>query len=141
MSYTHLTNTEIIFIEEYFLIGLKGREIAKRLQRGHESVYRIIRQLKTGKTAVEIYLAYVNNKRNYGRKVIELPQDEIDYINEKISEDWTPDVIIGRREKPISCSVKTLYRQFEKGIFNKEKLSMKGKRKSNGHQKKRKTSL
>lgn len=137
MSYTHLTKTEIIFIEEYFLIGLKGREIAKRLQRGHEAVYRIIRKLKAGKTAVEIYLAYVQNKRNCGRKAIVLPQDEIDYINEKLADDWTPDVIIGRKEKPISCSMKTLYRQFEQGIFNQDKLPMKGKRKPNGHQEKR----
>lgn len=137
MSYTHLTKTEIIFIEEYFTLGLKGRTIAKRLQRGHEAVYRIIRQLKAGKTAIEIYQEYVENKQNCGRKAIVLPQDEIDYINEKLADDWTPDVIIGRKEKTISCSMKTLYRQFEKGIFDKDKLPMKGKRKPNGHQEKR----
>lgn len=137
MSYTHLTKTELIFIEEYHAIGLKGRHIAKKLGRGHETIYRIIRQLKQGQTAIEIYLKYKQNKPNCGRKPIELPQEEINYINEKLSEDWTPDVIIGRKERHISCSMKTLYRLFKKGIFNEEKLPMKGKRKPNGHQEKR----
>lgn len=54
MSYTHLTKTELIFIEEYHAFGLSGRKIAKKLKRGHESVYRIIRQLKKGLTAIDI---------------------------------------------------------------------------------------
>jgi len=137
MSYTHLTKTELIFIEEYHTIGIKGRQIAKKLQRGHEAIYRIIRKLKAGKTAIKIYLEYKNNKQKCGRKPIELPKDQIKYINEKLAADWTPDVIIGRNEKPISCSMKTLYRQFEKGILDTDKLPMKGKRKPNGHQEKR----
>lgn len=137
MSYTHLTKTELIFIEEYFAIGLKGRQIASKLKRGHEAIYRVIRELKEGKTAIEVYLQYKKNKQKCGRKPIQLPQDEIDYINEKVADGWTPDVIIGRKEKSISCSMKTLYRLFERGVFSQEKLPMKGKRKPNGHQEKR----
>src|SRR5690625_3106468 len=136
MSYTHLTKTELIFIEKYFEVGLKGRQIAEKLQRGHESIYRVIRQLKEGKTVIEIYRQYKKNKQKCGRKPIQLPQGEINYINKKLDEDWNPDVIIGRKEEPISCSTKTLYRMFKKGIFNQEKLPMKGKRKPNGHQEK-----
>src|SRR5690625_1412842 len=99
MSYTHLTKRELIFIEEYNEIGLKGRQIASKLERGHEAVYRIIRQLKEGKTAIEIYLQYKKNKQRCGRKPIQLPLDEIDYINKEVEDDWTPDVIIGRKEK------------------------------------------
>src|SRR5690625_1677661 len=137
MSYTHLTKTELIFIEKYFEVGLKGRQIAEKLQRGHESIYRVIRQLKEGKTVIEIYRQYKKNKQKCGSKPIQLPQGEINYINKKLDEDWNPDVIIGRKEEPISCSTKTLYRMFKKGIFNQEKLPMKGKRKPNGHQEKR----
>src|SRR5699024_2824932 len=137
MSYTHLTKTELIFIENYHAIGMKGRQIAKKLRRGHEAIYRVLRQLKVGKTAIEIYSQYKKNKQNCGRKPIQLTQDEIDYINDKVNEDWTPDVIIGRKERPISCGMKTLYRMFEKGIFCQEKLTMKGKRKPNGHKEKR----
>ncbi len=31
MSYTHLTKTELIFIEEYHLFGLSGHQIADKL--------------------------------------------------------------------------------------------------------------
>src|SRR5690625_4707998 len=109
MSYTHLTKTELIFIEEYYTIGFKGRQIAEKLQRGHESIYRVIRQLKEGKTAIDIYHQYKKNKQKCERKPIQLPQEEIDHINEKLEQGWTPDVIIRRKEKHIYCSMKTLY--------------------------------
>ena len=46
---------------------------------------------------------------------------------------WTPDVIVGRDEFSISCSVRTLYRRFKNGEFDQNKLPMQGKRKPNGH--------
>lgn len=137
MSYTHLTKTELIFIKKYHAIGMKGRQIAENLRRGHEAIYRVIRQLKAGKTAIEIYIQYKKNKQECGRKPIHLPQDEIDYVNDKVDEGWTPDVIVGRKEKSISCDMRTLYRMFEKGVFCQRKLPMKGKRKPNGHKEKR----
>ena len=48
MSYTHLTKTELVSIEEYHEIGLTGRKIAKKLTRVHETIYCVIRQLKKG---------------------------------------------------------------------------------------------
>ncbi|HFM7323704.1 TPA: IS30-like element IS6770 family transposase, partial [Enterococcus faecium] len=47
------------------------------------------------------------------------------------------DVIIGRKERSVSCGMRTLYRLFSKGIFDIDTLPMKGKRKPNGHQEKR----
>lgn len=45
-----------------------------------------------------------------------------------------PDVIIGRAEKDIGCSMRTLYRRFkESSLFDVTTLPMKGKRKPNGH--------
>src|SRR5690625_5037171 len=99
MSYTHLTKTELIFIEEYFSIGYKGHKIATKLGRGPETVYRIIRKIKQGKTAIEIYSEYKQNKHKCGRNTIELPQDEIDYINEKQIENRKKDIIKGMKEK------------------------------------------
>lgn len=137
MSYTHLTKTELIFIEEYHLFGLSGHQIADKLKRGHESIYRIIRQLKKGFTAIEIYLQYQVNKARCGRKKIDLPPSEVTYIKKKVREGWTPDIIIGRNEKPICCSMRTLYRKFKDGEFDQNDLPMQGKRKPNGHQEKR----
>ena len=76
MSYTHLTKTELVFIEEYHHFGLSGRKIAKKLERGHEAIYRVIRRLKQGLTAVDVYRQYKQNKSNCGRKRIEIPPDE-----------------------------------------------------------------
>src|SRR5690625_1461872 len=137
MSYTHLTKTELVFIEEYHEFGLSGRKIAKKLKRGPESIHRVIRQLKKGLTAIEVHRQYKANKAKCGRKKIQLTSDEKDYINEKVRDGWTPDVIIGRNERPISCSMRTLYRKFESGEFNVNTLPMQGKRKPNGHQEKR----
>lgn len=137
MPYTHLTKTELVFIEEYHNIGLSGRKIAKNLKRGHEAIYRVIRQLKEGFTAIDIYQKYKTNKSKCGRKKIRLTDDEIAYINKRVNDGWTPDVIIGRNEKPVPCSMRTLYRKFKSGIFDVKKLPMQGKRKPNGHQEKR----
>jgi len=137
MSYTHLTKTELIFIEEYHKFNLSGREIAEKLKRGHEAVYRVIRKLKKGWTAIDVYRQYKKNKARCGRKKIQLSSSEKNYINEKVLDGWTPDVIIGRKEKPISCSMRTLYRKFESGEFDSKALPMQGKRKPNGHQEKR----
>ena len=121
MSYAHLTRTDLVFIVEYHSLGHTGRKIAENLKRGHETIYRVIRQLHDGFTALDIYLTYKENKLNCGRTNIELPSSEIDYINEKTRQDWTPDVIIDRNEKPISYSISTLYRLFKSGLFNQEK--------------------
>lgn len=42
-------------------------------------------------------------------------------------------MIIGRGEKKIDCSMRTLYRQFKPKLFDATTLPLKGKRKSNGH--------
>ena len=66
-----------------------------------------------------------------------LPIEEKEYIKDMADKGWTPDVIIGRADQPISCSVSTLYRRFKQGEFNVLHLPMKGKRKANGYQERR----
>ena len=63
--------------------------------------------------------------------------EEKEYIKEKNKQDWTLDVMIGRGEFSISCSVRTLYRHFKNGEFDQNKLPMQGKRKTNGLQERR----
>lgn len=46
-------------------------------------------------------------------------------------------MIVGRAAFPISCSARTIYRIFKKGLFDPSYLPMKGKRKPNGHQERR----
>jgi|SRR5690625_3026895 len=83
MSYTHLTKTELVFIEEYHEIGLTGRKIAKKLTRSHEAIYRVISQLKKGLSAIDIYRQYKINKSNCGRKRITLPPKEKSIYQQK----------------------------------------------------------
>ena len=46
---------------------------------------------------------------------------------------WTPDVMIGRGEKDLGCSMSTLYRRFKDSpLFEVTTLPMQGKRKPNG---------
>lgn len=50
---------------------------------------------------------------------------------------WSPAVIIGRDEHLIPCGVLTFYQRFKQGRFDINLLSLKGKRKPNGHKEKR----
>lgn len=63
-----------------------------------------------------------------------LAKGTTDLYQGKVTQGWTPDVINGRNEMTISCSMQTLYRQFEEKIFDQATLPMKGKRKPNGLQ-------
>src|SRR5699024_1088652 len=137
MSYTHLTKTELVFIEDYHGIDLSGRKLSKKLKPGHETIYRMIRQLKKDLNAIDVHLKYKSNKANSGRKKIKLKTNEKTYNKKKVHDGWTPDVIIGRNERAISCSMRTLYRKFALGEFDVNALPMQGKRKPNGHQEKR----
>lgn len=90
----------------YHAFGLKGRKIAEKLKRGHEEIYRVIRQLKLGLTAMHIHLQYRANKAKCDHKRIQLSIAEKSYINDKVRDGWIPDVIIGRNEDPflVACA-------------------------------------
>ncbi|MFB5296930.1 IS30-like element IS1252 family transposase [Enterococcus faecalis] len=137
MTYTHLTTDELVMIESYYHQNIKIVKIAEYLKRSRTPIYNVINFLKEGHTALEYYQQYKENKKRCGRRNIVLPKKQQSYIKEKIAQGWTPDVIIGRKEKPISCSVRTLYRQFKEKVFDESTLPMKGKRKPNGHQERR----
>ena len=58
-----------------------------------------------------LYIFYYFNT-SFNRKAIQLPTDEVTYIKAKVAQGWTPDTIMGRAERPLSCSMRTLYRLF-----------------------------
>ena len=74
--------------------------------------------MDTGKTIAQYLKQYQRNKRRCGRKPMTLPDDEVSYITKQVSQGWTPDTIIGRSEKKISCSMRTLYRMFARGQYD-----------------------
>src|SRR5699024_1793814 len=100
-------------------------------------IHNVITHFKAGHTAIDYYQRYKDNKKQCGRKQSVLPTSQQKYIEEKIAQDWTPDVIVGLQEMPIDCSSRTLYRMFERATFDVAKLAMQGKRKPNGPQERR----
>ncbi|UJF14693.1 IS30 family transposase [Jeotgalibaca sp. MA1X17-3] len=137
MTYTHLTTDELVMIESYYHQNIKVSEIAAYLKRSRTPIYNVIHFLKEGHTALEYYQQYKRNKKRCGRRKIVLPAEQQTYIKEKIAQGWTPDIIKGREEMPIDCSMRTLYRRFKEKVFDETTLPMKGKRKPNGHQERR----
>ncbi|HFL7330353.1 TPA: IS30 family transposase, partial [Enterococcus faecium] len=100
-------------------------------------MHNVYQFLKTGATILNYYQQYKENKKRCGRRSIALPEEQKEYVQKRVVQGWTPDVIVGRSEMKLDCSVRTLYRMFQTGAFNVRDLPMKGKRKPNGHQEKR----
>nr|WP_225428167.1 hypothetical protein [Ligilactobacillus murinus] len=101
MTYNHLTISELSFIQNFWNQGVKAYIVAKTLKRSAETIYRVFRFLDAGNSLYEYYENYRTNKAKSERKPIVLPNDELEYIKEKIALGWTPDTIIGRNEKHI----------------------------------------
>lgn len=134
MTYNHLTISELSFIQNFWNQGIKAYKAAKALKRSAETIYRVYRFLDAGNSITEYYETYKANKAKAGRKPIILPDDELEYVKEKVALGWTPDTIIGRNERSISCSMRTLYRIFKRSKdLDVTSLPMKGKRHPNGY--------
>lgn len=137
MTFTHINTQELVMIEAYYHQNVSVLKIANYMSRSRQTIHKVVSFLRTGHTALDYFKQYTENKKCCGRRPITLPNDQHEYIKQMIIKGWTPDVIIGRAERPIDCSVRTLYRQFKQGIFDEQSLPMKGKRKPNGHKEKR----
>ncbi len=138
MAYTHLTMDELIWIEKYWKNKTTPAEISRILNRARQTIYNVVNWLKKGLSIQAYYARYKDNKRQCGAKKIQLSSEDTAYIQEKVSQGWTPDVIIGRQERPLPLSMRTLYRRFrDSSDLMVETLPMKGKRKPNGYREKR----
>lgn len=137
MTYTHLTTDELVLIESYYHQETKVKLVADTMKRSRQTIYNVYKALDSGLSILDYYKRYKSNKKKCGRHPISLPDNETEYIQKKVVQGWTPDVIIGRGEFPISCSVRTLYRLFQRKQLDSSTLPMKGKRKPNGHKEKR----
>lgn len=138
MAYTHLTMEELGWIDSYHTIGLSASKIAERLERSKQPICNVITYLKRGHTIQDYYARYKKNKRKCGARRKTFTDEEIHYVKDSVASGWTPDVIVGRKEMDLQCSMRTLYRRFEdSSVFDQVTLPMNGKRKPNGHKEKR----
>lgn len=108
MTYTYLTTDKLILIESYYHQDKKGTYVAKQLKRAKQTIYNVYKVFDEGLSALDYDRRYKNNKKNCIRRPISLSDDETEYIQKKVVQGWTPDVIVGRAEFPISCSISTL---------------------------------
>lgn len=135
MTYTHLTTNELVMIEAYYQENRKVSDIAKSLGRSKQTIYKIIHFLKEGHSVYEYYDQYKTNKKRCGRRQTQLSKPEKKLIDDHLKRDWSLDVIKGVYADVIVCSMRTLYRLADRGIFDKQDLPWKGKRKPNGKKK------
>jgi len=49
------------------------------------------------------------------------------YVEEKVTQGWTQNVIASRRGQPLDCCGRTLYRMFRPQTFDSSTLPMQGK--------------
>ena len=134
MAYTHLTMNELGWIETYYDIGYKPYKIAKKLGRSNQPIYNVVNFLKEGGTVQDYFNRYKENKSKCGAKKKTFTINQIQYIKNRVADGWTPDVIIGRGEIDLGCSMRTLYRRFKDSeLFDVTTLPMQGKRKANGY--------
>ncbi len=69
MTYKHLTIDELTMIESYYLQHNKPVEIANRMGRAIQTIYNVVNKFKQGKTALDYWHQYKENKKKCGRKV------------------------------------------------------------------------
>ncbi|WP_438835258.1 IS30 family transposase [Streptococcus pluranimalium] len=132
MTYTHLTTNELVMIEAYYQEGATVRAIVASLGRSKQTIYKVIHYLEAGHTAYGCYEHYKANKKRSGRRKTQLANSVKVFIQNYLERDWSLDVIKGTYPDKIPCSMRTLYRLVDCGIFNKEDLPWKSKRKPNG---------
>ena len=55
MTYTHLTIKELVWIEEYYIIGKPVKEIAKKLGRSLQTIYNVIHYISEENSIQDYY--------------------------------------------------------------------------------------
>ncbi len=132
MTYTHLTTNELVIIEAYYQEGATVSAIVASLGRSKQTIYKVIHYLEAGHTAYEYYEQYKTNKKCCGRRQTQLTQSEQDFFQGHLELNWSLAVVKGTYPDKIPCSMRTVYRLADRGIFKKDDLPCKGKRKPNG---------
>jgi len=140
MAHKQFTKDDIIWIEKYFLTGIKTPRIVEIMGK-KQPVYNVINFLKAGGNARDFWKKRKKKQSRCGRKSIELSVEDEAHIENRLRDNWSLDVIANRYKEddslPYPVKATTLYRRAKEGLFKLELLPMKGKRKPNGHTEKR----
>ena len=86
-------------------LDYKPYKIAKKLGRSNQPIYNVVNFLKEGRNVSEYYDRYKQNKTRCGAKKKTFTRKQTQYIKNRVTDGWTPDVIMGRGEKDLGCSM------------------------------------
>lgn len=124
-------------IKTYYKEGITVSDSCQSLKRSRQTIYKVIAWLKAGHTTYDYYKDYKANKKRCSPCKIQLTPSERDFIQARLELHWSLDVVKGTYPDKLSFSMRTLYHLADRGIFKKDDLPWKGKRKPNDKTEKR----
>ena len=134
MNYHHFTIEERCCLREYYVKGKSYREIARLLGRNVSSISREIMRNKTFMNAKPAYYPYTAQKKSnlrnsYRHRGMFWKQEVLDYIDEKLSQTWSPEQISKTPCGMKMPSFKTIYRWIDERYLRStlKNLRRKGK--------------
>ena len=134
MNYKHFTIEERCCLREYYVKGKSYREIARLLGRNVSSVSRELRRNCTFFRDIPRYYPYTAQKKSnlrnsYRHRGMFWKQEVLDYIDEKLSQTWSPEQIAKTPCGMKIPSFKTIYRWIDEKYLRStlKNLRRKGK--------------
>jgi len=96
MTYTHVTSNELAMIEAYYNNHQSVAKTAVLLNKSRQTIHKVYQFFKTEHNALDYFNQYKKNKTRCGRRPIVLSDEQTEYIQKRVVQGWTPDVIVGR---------------------------------------------
>ncbi|HIT78485.1 MAG TPA: IS30 family transposase, partial [Candidatus Limihabitans stercoravium] len=134
MNYKHFTIEERCCLREYYVKGKSYREIARLLGRNVSSVSRELRRNCTFFRDIPRYYPHTAQKKSnlrnsYRHRGMFWKQEVLDYIDEKLSQTWSPEQISNTPCGMKMPSFKTIYRWIDERYLHStlKNLRRKGK--------------
>lgn len=137
-KFTQLTLKERYQISAYIKIGYTQTQIANSLNISQSTVSREIkRNSSNGKYKPELAEQFSFYRHKYKTKHLKLTRKVMNYIKEKLKEDWSPEQISGvmKKDKIDSVSHETIYQYIYKNKSHGGKLYLKLRHKNKKYHK------
>ena len=135
MNYRHFTIEERCCLREYYVKGKSYREIARLLGRNVSSISRELRRNCTFFRDIPRYYPYTAQKKSnlrnsYRHRGMFWKQEVLDYIDEKLSQTWSPEQISKTPCGMKMPSFKTIYRWIDERYLRSTLKSLRRKGKT-----------
>lgn len=137
-KFTQLTLKERYQISAYIKVGYTQKEIAKSLSKSQSTISREIkRNSSNGKYKPELAEQFSFYRHKYKSKHLKLTRKVMNYIKEKLKEDWSPEQISGvmKLQKLPWVSHETIYQYIYKNKYHGGKLYLKLRHKNKKYHK------